>query len=311
MPLVNVPMTVPEAAQPTALRVSSPAKINLYLGVTGTRPDGYHELATIFERVELADELLLEPREDGITCACDHPAVPADDQNLVVRAAQRLQAACDIRRGLHITIRKRIPVAGGLGGGSSNAATVLANLNRWWRLGLSREQLMLLAREVGADVPFFIAETPFALGVGRGDVVLPIPTSIIFWHVLVTPDVRLSTADVFRVWDTLGSSAGAANLSQLAQLLSALLEHQPETAAGLVWNHLASASARLSPAVSEAEELLTRAGASAVSLSGSGPTMVATMLHEAEARRVATRVVQERPDWQVAVTRTATDGKSL
>lgn len=293
------------SANTEALCLQSPAKVNLYLGVTGVRTDGYHELVTVFERVALADELRFEPQDEGLACHCAHPQVPSDERNIAVRAARLVMERSGVSRGLRLTIDKRIPVAAGLGGGSSNAATVLLALNHWWALGLSRETLLAWGRELGADVPFFLADAVFAIGVNRGDVLVPVATRVTFWHVLVSPPIALSTAEVFRAWDALGSAAGRANMSQFAQLLAALVEGRNDEAQGLTWNQLLPAAERLAPAIRDVEEALAQAGAASVHLTGSGPTVVATVPAETDARRIAAHVAQAHPDWQVLVTHTA------
>ena len=133
----------------SVLRLPSFAKVNLGLEVLGRRPDGYHDLRTIFQTIDLHDDIELRPAP-GITVRCDHPGVPADETNLAHRAAAALREAAGIDRGVAIAIRKRIPVAGGLGGGSSNAAAVLIGLDRMWRLGLGRPGLHPIAARLGA-----------------------------------------------------------------------------------------------------------------------------------------------------------------
>jgi 4-diphosphocytidyl-2C-methyl-D-erythritol kinase len=144
------------AAAGAAVRIRSHAKVNLGLEVLGPRQDGYHELRTIFQTLELHDDLVLAPAPNAVTASCDHPGVPSDERNLAVRAAEALRAHAGVRQGVHIAITKRIPVAGGMGGGSSNAAAVLLALDRLWGLGLGRDGLHPLARRLGADVPFFL-----------------------------------------------------------------------------------------------------------------------------------------------------------
>ena len=136
-----------------ALALRSFAKVNLGLEVLGTREDGYHELRTIFQTFALCDDVVLRSRARGVTVQCDHPGVPLDETNLAVRAARELQRFARVDRGVDIAITKRIPVAGGLGGGSSNAAAVLRGLDHLWRLGLGPSGLHPLARRLGADVP--------------------------------------------------------------------------------------------------------------------------------------------------------------
>jgi len=178
-------------------RVRSYAKVNLGLEVMGAREDGYHELRTLFQTIDLHDDVVLRPRRDGaVTIACDHPLVPNDDTNLAVRAAQHLRRHARVEAGVEIAIRKRIPVGGGLGGGSSNAAAVLLGLDRLWKLGLGPDGLHALAVRLGADVPFFLLGGT-ALGLARGDEVYPLRRQIRAHVVLVDPGVHVSTARVF------------------------------------------------------------------------------------------------------------------
>ena len=177
------------------LTLPAPAKLNVFLHVTGRRADGYHTLETLFVPIAHGDVVVLAERDDGAVARTDGPAEVLPDDDLAVRAARLLQRSCGAGRGVSIQVRKNIPVGGGLGGGSSDAATVLLGLNRLWRLGLSRQALMALALELGADVPFFIFGEP-ALGRGIGEVLAAVslpPT----WFVVLTPRVAVGTAAVF------------------------------------------------------------------------------------------------------------------
>src|SRR6185436_2142026 len=124
--------------------------------VLGVRQDGYHELRTVFQTIDLHDDLVLRRTPGALTLHCDHPDVPSDGSNLVLRAAEELRRHARVRGGAAITLIKRIPVAGGLGGGSSNAAVTLMALDRLWKVGLGPTGLQPLARRLGADVPFFL-----------------------------------------------------------------------------------------------------------------------------------------------------------
>ena len=155
------------------LHLRAHAKVNLALEVLGRRDDGYHELRTLFQTISLHDDIVLRPRAKDVTIRCDHPDVPRDETNLAVRAARDLQRFAGVAQGVEITLTKRIPVAGGLGGGSSDAAAVLMGLDRWWRLGLGPDGLLPLARRLGADVPYFLIGGT-ALGIARGDEVYPL-----------------------------------------------------------------------------------------------------------------------------------------
>lgn len=175
----------------------APAKLNLFLHVTGRRPDGYHELQTVFQLIDLADSLDFEPRTDGEIRRVGGPAeVPAGD-DLCVRAARKLQAACGIeRRGVDIRLEKRIPIRGGLGGGSSDAATTLVALNEIWGLRLAPSLLAELGLSLGADVPVFVlGRTAWGEGIGERLTPLELPER---HFAVVFPGVGIPTADVFQ-----------------------------------------------------------------------------------------------------------------
>jgi 4-diphosphocytidyl-2-C-methyl-D-erythritol kinase len=157
-----------------AVRLASYAKVNLGLEVLALRDDGYHELRTLFQTIDLHDDVVLRPRPRGVVVRCDHPLVPTDGANLAARAAEALRAYARVEGGVEIDIQKRIPVGGGLGGGSSNAATVLLGLDRMWKTGLDPAELHRLARRLGADVPYFLLGGT-ALGLSRGRGVPPAP----------------------------------------------------------------------------------------------------------------------------------------
>jgi 4-diphosphocytidyl-2-C-methyl-D-erythritol kinase len=179
-----------------ALRLKSYAKVNLGLEVLGLRDDGYHELRTLFQTIDLHDDVVLRLRSRDVIARCDHPLVPTDGANLAVRAAEALRAYGRVSTGVEIDIRKRIPVGGGLGGGSSNAAAVLLGLDRLWKLGLGPDGLHRLARRLGADVPFFLVGGT-ALGLSRGDEVYPLRRQLRAHVLVVDPGIHVSTARVF------------------------------------------------------------------------------------------------------------------
>ncbi|WP_034295576.1 4-(cytidine 5'-diphospho)-2-C-methyl-D-erythritol kinase [Herbaspirillum sp. RV1423] len=182
--------------QASLLNCPAPAKLNLFLHVTGRRPDGYHLLQTAFQLIDRSDTLDFTVRDDGrIRRVNDIPGVPAGT-DLVVRAARLLQAAAGKPElGADITVRKRLPMGGGLGGGSSDAATTLMALNHLWQTGLTRAQLMALGLQLGADVPFFLfGRNAFAEGVGEK--LLPLQTADC-WFVVIEPGVAVPTAIIF------------------------------------------------------------------------------------------------------------------
>jgi len=193
------------AAAATAEAWPAPAKLNLFLHVLGRRPDGYHELQTAFQFVDLCDQLRFEPRDDQRIVRTAGPAEVAPDEDLVVRAAEALRRATGTPLGVSIALEKRIPIGGGLGGGSSDAATTLVALNRIWQTGLEREELAAIGLDLGADVPVFVhGKAALAAGVGeRLSLIDPPETEV----VIVYPGVAVSTAGVFQAPELTRNSA--------------------------------------------------------------------------------------------------------
>jgi 4-diphosphocytidyl-2-C-methyl-D-erythritol kinase len=177
------------------LTVPAPAKLNLFLHVTGRRADGYHELETLFVAVDVGDAITLACRDDGrIRRTSGLSAVP-EEQDLAVRAATALKRETGCPRGADIAVAKRIPAGGGLGGGSSDAASVLLALNRLWGVGLSRAELMRIGLTLGADVPFFLCGEP-AIGRGVGERLTPVSLPAL-WVAVIVPPVTVATASMF------------------------------------------------------------------------------------------------------------------
>jgi len=179
----------------TDLTLTSPAKLNLFLHITGQREDGYHNLQTLFQLLDFGDEIYFTRRtDDKLTLSPAMPGVPHED-NLIIRAARLLQQASHCTLGADIQIDKRLPMGGGIGGGSSNAATTLLALNHLWGTQLSIEQLAKLGAQLGADVPVFIAgNSAFAEGVGEQLQPMKLPER---WFVVLAPNCHVSTAKIF------------------------------------------------------------------------------------------------------------------
>jgi 4-diphosphocytidyl-2-C-methyl-D-erythritol kinase len=179
----------------TSITLPSPAKLNLFLHITGRRPDGYHELQTLFQLLDYGDDLTLDTRDDGsITIEPALPGVRLED-NLIYKAARSLQEATGCVLGANIHLNKRLPMGGGIGGGSSNAATTLLGLNYLWRTALSIEDLAQIGRALGADVPVFVhGHTAWAEGVGDELTPLEMPQQ---WFVVLVPDCSVATAEIF------------------------------------------------------------------------------------------------------------------
>lgn len=274
-------MTLPDLDPAQPLCVPAPAKINLFLHIVGRRPDGYHLLQTAFRMLDWGDEITLQRRDDGLILrTSDVPGVPAES-DLVVRAARALQAASGSRFGADIGVLKRIPMGGGLGGGSSDAASVLLALNRLWGCGLSRQALQDLGLKLGADVPFFIfGETAFAEGVGEALRSLAVPPA---WYVVVAPPVSVPTAEIF----------SAKELTRDTEILI-----MQGFAAHKTRNDMQAVVCVKYPEVAESLEWLSQYGDAR--MSGSGACLFAPFDTEGQARQVAASAPS---GWKVWVAR--------
>ena len=178
-------------------RWPAPAKLNLMLHVVGRRPDGYHELQTVFQLIDLRDAIDIAVREDGLISRPSGPAGVSEDQDLVVRAARALKEATGTRLGARISVIKKIPLGGGLGGGSSDAATTLVALNQMWKAGLNSAQLAAIGAKLGADVPVFVAGRS-AWAEGIGEKLTPVQLGKDSWYLVIFPGVLVPTASVFQ-----------------------------------------------------------------------------------------------------------------
>lgn len=269
--MVFVPDTpAADTAAPAPFALPSFAKINLSLRVLGRRPDGYHELRTTFQTVSLADRLKFQALAgDRIELACDAADVPADETNLVHRAAVLLRDHFGVRRGARIEIEKVIPAGGGLGGGSSNAATALVGLSKLWNVETGGGELAELGALLGADVPFFFAGGT-AAGVGRGDHVRPLPDAAPRHLLIVTPPVKVSTADAYKSLNApaLTKEGGAVNF--YVSRGSADFSGSPRE---VLVNDFEPAVFGRHPEIEAARDALLRAGAGAALLSGSGSSV--------------------------------------
>jgi len=257
------------------LILKSPAKINLYLEILNKRPDGYHNLKTIFEKVNLCDQITLKPRPDAlIKLSCTGFSVPRGSSNLAWRAAEFLRKRQRIEKGLDIKIKKSIPPASGLGGGSSNAACVLLGLNRLWRLGLSKSQLINYAKELGSDVAFFIQDYPFALASSRGDKIKPLDNiNSKFWHILVVPHKEIPTKLAYELWDKNKNHRLTTAKRGVRITLLALQQNSLKLFAKGFYNSFTEISQRLCPDILEIKKKMEDAGVKAVSMSGKGPAV--------------------------------------
>lgn len=287
--------------------LNSCAKLNLYLAVLRKRKDAYHTIKTLFERIDLHDTIVLKSRRDSrITISTNSALIPRDRQNLAWRAAARLREYCGIDRGVDIRIIKRIPVGSGMGGGSSNAASVLAGLNRLWKLGLSRSRLVGLGEKLGADVPFFLYDTPFARGSQKGDRISPAGAlrEERFWQVVVVPRIHVSTPYVYKKWDQYSRKGRLTKShSDVRLLLLALKKKDFSLIGARLFNSLEQVSLALYPEIGYIKEKLRDLGLKSILMSGSGPAVFGMVSSRKEAVSLV-RQLKRIGRWQVFAART-------
>ena len=270
---------------------SAPAKINLCLHVLGKRSDGYHELCMLMQRISLYDRIriALSP-EPGVRVFCPRLPLATGEENIAARAAGMILEIAGCADGVEIHIDKEIPVAAGLGGGSSDAATVLMAMNKLLGTGLSREKMMVLGLQLGADVPFFIFEsTAWATGIGE-----KLEKASIFqdvWYLLVNPGFCVSTAQVYGKL-LLTSARDVARLPRFSGTLEDMI--------GGLHNDLEQVTLRDNPVVAEIRRRMLDLGAEGALMSGSGPTVFG-VFREREVARQAARAFEEGSGWEVFV----------
>ena len=283
------------------MKVSAPAKINLFLHVTGRRPDGYHTLFTLMVPVSLYDELEIDTGPGSIRVACDDPRLPGGRHNLAFQAASVFLQHCENlpgvqpRPGISIFIRKQIPLAAGLGGGSSDAAAVLTGLNRHYGYPFSPIELNRMGLEIGADVPFFLYGRP-AVVTGIGEIIAPYPHSLPYHILLVFPGIRVSTAQVYKNLDL-----GLTNCEK--KLKDFVLKDRPFDAAFHSCNDLESVTLAKYPQVKAAKTAVSGSGAQGVLMSGSGSTIFGLFENVRAAQR-AMRTLERNStsNWQLILT---------
>jgi len=294
------------------IRKFSPAKVNLYLKVLRKRLDGYHEIASLMQKIDLADEMEFRKTERGIRLSCPGSGLPEDSGNLVYRAAENILAETRHKGGLDIVLRKKIPTGAGLGGGSSNAATTLMAVNELLDFGLEKRQLMAMGKKLGADVPFFIfsnSESGAAWAFGIGEDLRPAEKLPRLCFLLINPGFEVSTRNVY---EGLGLTPGQTLYSgvksgQKSDQKSELTNGQTpfnmpvfnksgglKGIAGLLHNDLESVTLKLHPELNIIKDSLLQHGALGSLMSGSGPTVFGIFRDEKDASRAAAEIGRER-----------------
>ena len=275
---------------PGPVRVKVPAKINLHLGVGPVRPDGYHELHTVYHAISLYDEVTARAG-DSVTLTMQGEGVgelDLDEGNLVIRAARALATAAKVEPRVRLHLRKQIPLAAGLAGGSADAAATLVACDSLWGTGYSRADLATVAADLGSDVPFLLFGGT-ALGTGRGETVSPVLARPSKWHwVVAFSSGGLSTPEVYRELDRLREAGKAPGpIGSTDPLLAALRQRDPAVLGAAIGNDLQAAALSLRPELESTLEAGRDAGAHAAFVSGSGPTCVFLASDEKHADEMA------------------------
>ncbi len=260
----------------------APAKINLTLDVLYKRNDGYHELEMVMTTIDLADRIDLHPLpDDVILLESSSGLVPQDERNLAYLAAKMLKEKLGIKKGVSIYISKQIPVAGGLAGGSSDAAATLRGLNKLWGLGLSLKELAKIGAEIGSDVPFCVYSNT-AIARGRGEILTPLPPPPPCWIVLAKPVHGVSTADVFRQ-----IRVNEIKLRPSTEkMVEAIKQGDYDAMTKLLVNVIEPITMKMHPEVKKIKEKMIQFGADGVLMSGSGPTVFGLVRNESRVPRI-------------------------
>lgn len=283
----------------TELTLKAPAKINLCLAVLGKRPDGYHEVEMLMQMVGLYDEVRVSRTGPGISVECDVPAVPSGRNNIAYRAAAEMLKLAGGAHGLKIKITKRIPVAAGLGGGSSDAAAVLAAADRLLGLGLGPDRLSEIGARLGMDVPFFL-HGPTAVARGRGEVLTPLPPLPNLRLLLINPGFETSTAWVYNNLRLgLTKKAGCNKIHRLTV----------GNIAESLRNDLETVTQAAHPVIAEIKQELLANGARGALMSGSGPTVYGIFSSEDARQRAAERL--DRRGWLLYPAETLTEPPTI
>ena len=282
----------PRSGSASSVRVEAPGKVNLFLSVGASGTDGYHQLTTVFQAVRLIETVTARRqsvRDRGtVTLTLEEPDadVPTDASNLAMRAAELLAETTGVSEGVDLLLRKRVPVAGGMAGGSADAAATLVACNILWGTGLSLLELSALAARLGADVPFPLTGAT-AVGSGRGDLVTPIMTRGSYHWVFALAEEGLSTPAVFRRFDELTGTGAPAVRDVPEALTSALRAGDAPALAASLHNDLQAAALDLRPELARVIAVAEEAGALRAIVSGSGPTIAALVENPAGAQQVS------------------------
>ena len=274
-----------------AITVKSPAKLNLHLRIIRKRPDGYHELLTLFHRISLADMICLQKNPWGFRLTTNRLQLETGEGNLITKAYRALQKEFPKLGGVSVRLTKRIPLGGGLGGGSSNAACFLLGMKKLFGLRISTKKLSAIGKRLGADVPFFLLKTRQAIAWGIGDKLQKVPRGAPLWFVLLLADQGTNTKKVYQTLSWSGRPLPLTKERRIARILRSFLERRKvREASEFARNDLEIPAFRLMPSIPKAKTVLKDLGAPYVLMSGSGATVFTVFSSRKEALDLSKRL---------------------
>jgi len=287
-----------------SFKIYAPAKLNLYLDVLDKRPDGFHNIKTLFEKIDLKDEIEIKETPKGIKVIVEPKTLcPGGKDNIVYKAVDRLLKEVGTDLGIEVTIKKRIPVGSGLGGGSSDAASVLRAINEKFDLGIDNERLFSIASELGKDVPFFMRDEAFLIGRGRGEDLESVDIDSSFSHVVIKPSVSISTERMYKRLDDYKRPQRKDNLYLLTEATKKIDLLSLKKSYYNAFEEILTDNTQYE----EAKSLLLKAGAETVFLSGSGSALFCTLKDKRKAEEIL-EAIPKRKDMDVFLATTYKGG---
>jgi len=290
-----------------SITLKAPAKINLFLRVLGRRPDGYHTIETLFEKIDLFDRISLKKDGDGISVCSDDKRVPSGRENIAFRAAELLRDKHNLSLDVKIEIEKSIPIGAGLGGGSSDAAAVLIGIDKLYNIGLTSQELELLAKELGADVPFFVSNKTWAVGRERGDKIEAIDTNMSLWHILIVPPFSILSKDAYEWTDKRVTKEAPPDINKA---LFSIRRSDTTLLGKNLYNTLEGISLEKTDLLNRLKKRLIECGAKGALISGSGPVLFGIAEGKKEVKRLKEEIEKterEMKEWQIIITPTLYD----
>lgn len=278
-----------------SIEIPAPAKVNLFLKVLSKRKDSYHNILTLFERISLADIIKITKIPKGIIVKADKLITRNPKDNLVYKAAELILKHGKIKSGVKIEIKKKIPIAAGLGGGSSDAAAALIGIDKLFRLRLDDKILTALGKKLGADVPFFILDTPFAIGRGRGDKLKVIMSKTRFWHLLIYPGFKAATKDVYKAFEGLKYLTPRQRSVKIQALSFLKLRMDYQHIESMLYNDLEEAAVSKKKSLGKILKGLAHLLGREAVVSGSGPSLFCLYRKRKEAVKARIKVLKGVP----------------